>query len=267
MGTDGRLYNHGMGDKDKLRAEWEAFSREWISRCEEQRDEAREGLLDDWMLTLVGDVASKRVIDLGCGEGRFGRMLAARGAEVLGVDLQPAFIDYANARKGPSEKYLLGDMEELAGVPDAAFDIAVSYISLVDVPDMQSALNQSARVLKPGGRMLVANLSPMATAAFKGPWLRDEKGRKLHYMLDDYTTEGARLLPFGPKHKLTNYHRMFSTTVNAFIDAGLMVKRIHEPTPNETQRKRRPGTEDLFRVPIFIIYELVRSRSESPERA
>ena len=248
-----------MADKHKLKAEWEAFAREWIARCEEQRDEAREGLLDDWMLELVGDVSGKRVIDLGCGEGRFCRMLAARGAEVLGVDLQPAFIEYAEARKGEREKYLVGDMEELQGVPDGAFDLAVSYISLVDVPDMLAAINQAARVLKPGGRLLVANLSPMATAVSTGNWWqRDDKGRKLHYKVDNYSEEGPRTLPFGPKFKLTNYHRMFSTTINAFIDAGLTVKRVHEPMPNEAQLKRRPGLDDLFRAAIFIIYELVK---------
>jgi len=245
-----------MADKTDLKAEWEAFAREWIARCEERRDEAREGILDDWMLELCGDVAGLRVIDLGCGEGRFCRMLAQRGAEVLGVDLQPAFIEYAEARKGPREKYLLGDMEELEGVPDNAFDLAVSYISLVDVPDMHAAVRQAARVLKPGGRLIVSNLSPVATAAITNTWwLRDEQGRKLHYKLDNYAEEGARVVPFG-RHRVTNYHRMFSTTINAFLDAGLTVKRIHEPMPNEAQLKRRPGLEDLFRAAIFIIYEL-----------
>jgi ubiquinone/menaquinone biosynthesis C-methylase UbiE len=184
-------------------------------------------------------------------------MLAARGAEVLGVDLQPAFIEYAEAHKGEREKYLLGDMEELQGVPDAAFDLAVSYISLVDVPDMQAAINQAARVLKRGGRLLVCNLSPVATAAITPVWwVRDDQGRKLHYKLDNYSEEGAREMAFPGGHKLTNYHRTLSTTVNAFIDAGLQVQRIHEPTPNAAQLKRRPGLDDLFRAAIFIIYDL-----------
>jgi SAM-dependent methyltransferase len=248
-----------MTEKPKLKAEWKAFATEWIARCEEQRDEAREGLLDDWMLELIGDVAGLRAIDLGCGEGRFCRMLAARGAEVLGVDLQPAFIEYAEAHKGEREKYLVGDMEELDGVPDAAFDLAVSYISLVDVPDMQAAVSQAARVLKPGGRLFVCNLSPMATAAITDQWwVRDQQGRKLHYRMDNYTEEGARTVSFGPGHRLTNYHRTFSTTINAFINAGLRVARVYEPTPNEEQLKRRPGIDDLFRVSIFIIYELLK---------
>ena len=86
--------------------------------------------------------------------------------------------------------------------------------------------------------------------------MRDDMGRKLHYKLDNYTEEGERTVLFGPQHRLTNYHRMFSTTINAFIDAGLVVKRIHEPTPNAEQLKRRPGIDDLFRVPLFIIYQL-----------
>jgi hypothetical protein len=63
-------------------------------------------------------------------------------------------------------------------------------------------------------------------------------------------------MPFPGGHKLTNYHRTLSTTVNAFIDAGLRLVRIHEPTPNAEQLKRRPGLDDLFRAAIFIIYDL-----------
>jgi SAM-dependent methyltransferase len=244
---------------DGLQGEWEAFSAEWIARSEAHADVAREGLLDEWMLDLIGDVSDADVIDLGCGEGRFCRMLAARGARTLGVDLQPVFIDYANSRKGPTETYRLADMQSLDGVANAAFDVAVSYISLVDVPDEHAAIQEAFRVLSPGGRFLVANLSPMSTAwTDGGPWHRDDAGRKLHYVLDGYATEGPRRMTFSSGHQLTNYHRMLSTTVNAFFDAGFELKRIHEPLPTRAQLARVPDNEDLFRVPIFMIYELVK---------
>lgn len=57
-----------MVDPQSLRREWEAFSAEWIARSESKGDAAREGLLDDWMLAIIGDVTNLDVIDLGCGE-------------------------------------------------------------------------------------------------------------------------------------------------------------------------------------------------------
>jgi demethylmenaquinone methyltransferase/2-methoxy-6-polyprenyl-1,4-benzoquinol methylase len=64
-----------------------------------------------------------------------------------------------NLSTGPGQEYRLGDMETLAGVPDASFDLAISYITLVDVADMAAALRSAHRVLRPGGRALVLEFS------------------------------------------------------------------------------------------------------------
>lgn len=249
-----------MADAERLRREWESFSEEWIARSESKTDAAREGLLDDWMLKVLGDVTDLDVIDLGCGEGRFCRMLAANGARTLGVDLQSAFIDYAKSKASSTEKYRIGDIQRLSGVPDVLFDLAVSYISLVDVADQQAAVREALRVLVPGGRFVVCNLSPMATAwVSEGPWHRDNDGTKLHFVLDDYATEGARRLVFPSGQELTNFHRMMSTTINDFLDAGFSLAGLYEPLPTPAQLARFPENEDLFRVPIFTIYDLVKS--------
>lgn len=240
-----------------LASEWEAFSTEWITRCETDADAARVGLLDDWMLTVIGDVTGRHVIDLGCGEGRFCRMLAERGADTFGVDLQDAFIAYALSKAGPNERYAQGDMQSLSTVPDGAFEIAVSYISLVDAPDQRAAVREAFRVLAPGGRFVVCNMSPMATAWIgEGPWLRDGDGTKLHFILDHYASEGPRRLVFRSGHALTNFHRMLSTTISDFLDAGFRLERLHEPLPGPDQLARVPGNSELFRVPIFTIYDL-----------
>jgi ubiquinone/menaquinone biosynthesis C-methylase UbiE len=248
-----------MADAADLTGQWEAFSSEWIARHEAKADAAREGILDDWMLDIIGDVAGLAVIDIGCGEGRFCRMLAAKGARTLGVDLQPAFIEYATSKAGPAETYRVGDMQSLDGVADGEFDLAVSYISLVDVPDQAAAVRAAFRVVSPGGRFIVCNLSPMATAWIDGgPWQRDNNGGKLHYVLDHYGNEGARRITFPSGQELTNFHRMLSTTVNDFLDAGFVLTRLHEPLPTPEQLDRVPENDDLFRVPIYTIYELAK---------
>jgi len=242
-------------DPDELTAEWAAFADEWIARSEEHRDAPREGVLDDWMLDLVGDVTGLHVIDLGCGEGRFCRMLAECGAETLGIDLQPAFVDHANARRCERETYRIGDIQELVDVPDGTYDLAISYITLVDVPDQRAAIGEAFRVLRPGGRFVVCNISPMASA-----WTtfgtRCTNGD--HYILDDYTDEGARRAVWRSGHEITNFHRMLSTTVNDFLDAGFVLRGLHEPVPTAEQVARQPEIADLLRVPFFTIYDLVK---------
>ena len=64
-----------MVSKELLRAQWVDLAERWIYDSNNGRNWHREGLLDPWMLEAVGDVAGQDVIDLGCGEGRFCRML------------------------------------------------------------------------------------------------------------------------------------------------------------------------------------------------
>ncbi|MEM9037994.1 MAG: class I SAM-dependent methyltransferase [Actinomycetota bacterium] len=242
--------------KAELAAEWASIAPAWIDRVGSAGDNVRANLLDEWMLDVVGDVTDIDVIDLGCGEGRFCRMLGSLGARVLGVDLQPAFVEHARAAGSPNERYLVDDMESLAGVDDDGFDLAVSYISLVDVADLGAVARQARRVLHSDGRLVVCNLAPMTTAVHRIGWVRDEERTKLHYPVDHYADEGVRSIPLAGGALVTNFHRMLSTTVNAFLDAGFSLRRLHEPVPDDDQI-RRLGDDDLRRVPGFVIYDLV----------
>ena len=65
-------------------------------------------------------------------------------------------------------------------------------------------------------------------------------------------------MTFASGHVLTNFHRMLSTTVNGFLDAGFVLGRIHEPLPTEAQAARVPDNDDLCRVPIDTVYDLAK---------
>ena len=108
--------------KNELKAQWEAMAEDWISQVQDGETSHREAMLDDWMLDAVGDVSGRKVVDLGCGEGRFSRILAERGAVVTGVDLCRPFIEFANGHRFSSEAYLIGDMEDLHEAPGDEFD-------------------------------------------------------------------------------------------------------------------------------------------------
>ena len=240
--------------REQLRAEWAAAAAKWIERIRSDRgDPSRRGLLDDWMLDAVGEVRDLDVIDLGCGEGSFGKMLAERGAHVTGIDACPAMVDAANARRGEREQYHVNNMETLAGVGDERFDLATSYITLVDVPDYRRAIAEAFRVLRPDGGFVVCNLAPMVTAG--NMWVRNGDGTKLHYRLDDYMDEGARATSMVGGN-FTNFHRTLSSYVNAFIEAGFMLQGLREPVPSAEQLAREPSNDDILRVPLFIIYLL-----------
>jgi ubiquinone/menaquinone biosynthesis C-methylase UbiE len=240
--------------EEKLRAQWIEAAPRWIERMRAKGDVSREGLLDEWMLKTVSDVRRKDVIDLGCGEGRFCRMLRERGGNVTGVDMCQELLDEAR-RLDPGGTYAIGNMERLDEIAAERFDLGVAYLTLVDVADLAAAVGEAHRILKPGGRFIVCNLAPMVTAGMT--WHRDGDGKKLHYRLDNYVDEGPREFVMCAT-KITNIHRTLSSTVNTFLAAGFVLDGIREPIPSSEQLARYPENDDILRVPLFIIYELKR---------
>ena len=151
-----------MNLRQRLHTQWTEAAQDWIAA-----DQAvRTGMLDRWMLDSIGDVGGKSAIDIGCGEGRFSRLLSGLGATVTGVDLTETFIERARSLSS-EETYLLGNAETLQGIGSNTYDIAVSYIVLVDLQDYRSAINAAFRVLRPGGRFVVCNIHPMRSCGVR----------------------------------------------------------------------------------------------------
>ena len=221
---------------------------------------ARRGLLDRLMIEACGDVRGLNVLDCGCGEGRFCRMLLDRGAGLaVGVDLcSPLIIAAAGLATG-KDGYLLANVEDMGFFRASAFDLVVSYLNQCDLPDFGVNSREVFRVLKPGGRFIVANVHPMRSAV--GGWMRAEDGAKLHVILDRYFDEGDR------RWKMlgcdfTNFHRTLSTYIRAYRNAGFAVEEIIEPTPEAGDLERFPELDDELRVPNFMI--VVLSKPANP---
>lgn len=101
----------------------------------------------------------RRVLDAACGEGYGSAMLARAGAAaVLGVDLDAASVAHAVRRYGavPGLRFGQADATRLEALPDAAFDLVVSFETLEHVQDQARLLDGLARVLAPGGVLLVS---------------------------------------------------------------------------------------------------------------
>ena len=187
-------------------------------------------------------------------------MLAEQGAKVTGIDLCERFIEFAKEHRGNDEEYLVADMENLCQFPDHSFDVAVSYVSLVDTVDFERAVSEAHRLLRSAGRFIVCNLQPMCTAA--NAWFKDEQNRKLYFKLDSYFDEGPRDMPMFSS-PVTNFHRTLSTYVNCFLNTGFILEALHEPKPSSAQLETCPDIDDNLRVPYFIIFLLRKSDEEA----
>jgi SAM-dependent methyltransferase len=240
----------GTGLKD----EWRQLAPAWIKEAREGANPARRGLLDGPMIEACGDVRGLRALDSGCGEGRFCRMLLDRGAELaVGVDLCPPMITAAAQLATGRDSYLVADVQDMSFFRDGSFDLAVSYLNQCDLPDFDGNTRDVFRVLRPGGRFVVANLHPMRSAV--GSWVRGDDGTKLHVILDCYFDEGERRWKMLGV-EFTNFHRTLSTYLRTYRRSGFVIEDILEPSVEPGNLKRFPELEDDLRVPNFVIVVL-----------
>ena len=105
----------------------------------------------------------QRWLDLACGTGAVAERAARAGADVTGIDLAPVLIETARQRaeeQGLKIDYRVGDCERLEGIEDASFDVLSSTCGVMFAPDHEATARQLARVLRPGGRLGLANWTP-----------------------------------------------------------------------------------------------------------
>jgi SAM-dependent methyltransferase len=238
---------------------WEASAGAWIADLGEHGDFGRRFVLDPVMLPRARAGSPRKVLDVGCGEGRFCRMLKQYGISATGIDPTPALIATARARD-PGGTYLEAQAECLP-FPDASFDRVVSYLSLIDIPDVQAAIPEMVRVLEPGGSLLLASLTSFNTACGDTGWVKDSNGQHLFYRLDDYLRERAMWIEYRGIRVL-NYHRPLSVYMRAFLDAGLHLAYFDEPVP--TAEAPAEKAANYRRVPWFVVMEWLRPASAAP---
>jgi SAM-dependent methyltransferase len=259
-----------------LRAEgaagWEAIADGWTHLMRTGTGgvaESRTLVLDPAHLALLGDVQGKRILDAGCGEGRFARMLAERGAKVTAFDLSEGMI--RNAREAEAEAPLgidfqICDMTDLSGLP-MDFDIAVAYLSIIDVPDYERAMQEIARVLLPSGQFLFSIVHP----CFAPPDSRWEPRKagilpirnedKLYKKIDNYFPARElrfKMWPTAPAETV-NYHRPLSEYTRACRAAGFVIREIAEPVPSDEVLERRDDLREFLRAPYFMAFDCVKA--------
>ncbi|MFI5030292.1 MAG: class I SAM-dependent methyltransferase [Reyranellales bacterium] len=142
------------------------------------------------VLALIGDLSNTRFLDAGCGDGALLCAAAARGAEVTGVDPDHSMLSAARKRlaaAGVRATLLEGRVEQLP-FPNASFDVVAANTVLCFVSNASSAVREMARVLRPGGRLVLGEL---------GRWSVWAGRRRIRGWLGDSTWRAARFRSIG----------------------------------------------------------------------
>jgi len=240
----------------ELSEAWEENAASWIAWAREPGHDSYWLFHRDLSLELV-PAPRGRTFDIGCGEGRLARDLAALGHDVAGVDASPSML--AAAREAAPEMELhLADAAELP-FADASAGLVVAFMSFQDVDDLDGAIREAARVLAPGGRLCVAIVHPLSSAgSFEvrtatSPFVI--AGSYLDESVTDNTFERD-----GLAMRFVSKHRPLHTYTDALAEKGLLVERFREPalpdsafTGEHSPRWRR--------IPIFLHLRAVKPAS------
>jgi SAM-dependent methyltransferase len=145
-------------------------------------------------------------LDAACGTGRFAEFLARRGHRVIGVDSSPDMLAHAR-RRVPDGEFHVAGLERLP-LPDDSADVVVCALALVHVPRLQPVLAEFARVLRPGGDLVISDI---------------------HH---EHVTRGSVIKARGPAGEpciVATYRHRLGDYLRAALSLGLQVRRCEEP--------------------------------------
>jgi len=160
-----------------------------------------DALEQQLLFELLGSVADKTLLDVGCGDGALASELARRGAIVTGLDADPAMIAAARRRSETegTRLHLVEGQAERLPFDDAVFDRVVAVTVLCFVRNADRAIVEMARVLKPGGRLVIGEL---------GRWSLWAAHRRIRGWLGDSTWHAAMFRTAAELHGLARAARL-----------------------------------------------------------
>jgi SAM-dependent methyltransferase len=234
-----------MGERP-WREEWEGQAEKWV---ELTTDDPFYDLCNrPEFLTLVPP-PGRLTLDVGCGEGRMARDLAALGHPIVAVDGSPSLAREAAQHAQPTA-VAAGDIAALPFASGVA-DIVVCFMVLMDVEELDRAVAELARVLAPGGVVCVAFLHPILTSGLFAP---DDPNRT--FLMGEYRTPMRHVItvgrPNGETFPLRLAHRPIEDYSRAFERAGLAITALREPRPGDELLAVHPAFANYQRVPQFL---------------
>lgn len=120
-----------------------------------------EQALKSRLLDIAGVAPGQTVLDLGCGTGTLVAMAARRGATVTGIDADPRMLARAAPKMDGLDVRLIEGFTTAVDLPEASFDCVISslFFHHLETEAKRETLLRSARWLKPGGRLVVADFA------------------------------------------------------------------------------------------------------------
>ena len=243
---------------------------EWYDKhLEKSGDTYHDKVIHPNLLRMLGDVKGKQMLDLGCGQGIFSRLLADNGANVIGVDLGKELIAIAEKKNEGyafNVHYFNSAAHDLFMVKDGTKDIVVCVLAIQNIEKLGETIAEASRVLKKGGKFILVLNHP----AFRNPqhthWGYDENEKVQYRRVDEYMSESKVKIDMTPGSKeekkfTVSFHRPLQVYMKTFSKYGLAMTRLEEwESHRKSQKGPKKAEEDKARkeIPLFLALELTK---------
>lgn len=233
---------------------WEAKAGEWARFARSPEHDHFFWIFNGPRFLELIPEPGRCTLDLACGEGRLGRLLGQRGHRVVAVDGAPTMGRLAHEAGG--QLVVVGDAGRLP-IASGTADLAVAFMSLQDIPDLEPAIAEVARVLVEGGRFCIAIAHPLRSAGHF-----DTKDADSEFSIASYFE--SRPWPWRTRHtglelELPGIHRPLEAYTTALEREHFVIEAIREPRPVRQEVSNHPESERWLRIPCFLHIRAVRS--------
>lgn len=234
-------------DADDSNDLWETHAGWWQKTFTEGADaEYTEQILPLASEHLAGAVD---VLDVGTGEGQIARLAAAGGMNVVGID--PTWSQLTAARRRGGRPSYVRATAACAPFQSASFDAVIACLVFEHITDVDEAIAEVGRVLRPAGRFLFFLNHPLLQVPGSG-WIDDHILEEQYWRIGPYLVEDTSLEEVDKDVFIPFVHRPLSRYVNAMAAAGLVIRRMEEPPPPPGFLARAEEYTDAVTIPRLL---------------
>ncbi|MFW2382071.1 MAG: class I SAM-dependent methyltransferase [Acidimicrobiales bacterium] len=239
-----------------VQQDWNDHSHWWVREFTDGVDPEYEEQIIPLVVARLGGAG--RVLDLGTGEGQLARALGNAGAEVVGLDPFPGQIEVA-VERGGGAAYGVGSADAIP-MASGSVDAVVACLVFEHIDEVDDAIAEVARVLRPGGRFLFLLNHPLLQTPNSG-WIDDQilDPPEQYWRLGEYLNEAVTTEEVGKDIFVKFIHRPLSRYLNTLIGAGLTLRRIDEPAPPPGFLDLSPKYEAAASIPRLLVLDLTKT--------
>jgi 2-polyprenyl-3-methyl-5-hydroxy-6-metoxy-1,4-benzoquinol methylase len=244
----------------RAREAWDSAIDVWEDFQESGLDYARDAVHGPALLRALGSVRGQKVLDLGCGQGRFTRVVAGAGARVSAVDWSAAMIRSARRHEAEDPMGIDFRLADAAAVDrlwaPGTFDVVMGCMSFMDMPDLPRILRAAHRLLKPDGRLVFSVSHPFYTSEVDEEPAQEHK--KAGLQIDHYFEQRTRVTEWRMRRlqrpfETPYWHRTLEGWFQLLGRTGFEIEELTEPRATVAQVRARPRLKETRRIPFFLV--------------